>query len=79
MNLISKQSNHIKTTCSGIGVAILLIVVFSGMFGCQSKSDSSTEPGQSLGIASVPNLRDLGGFETNEGATVVRGDRKSVV
>ncbi len=37
------------------------------------KSNSSSEPGLSLGIASVPNLRDLGGYETNDGATVVRG------
>jgi len=73
MKLIRKQFNHIKTPCSCVTVAILLIVVFSGMIGCQSKSDSSTEPGQSLGIASVPNLRDLGGYETNDGATVVHG------
>ena len=33
----------------------------------------SSEPGLSLGIASVPNLRDLGGYETNDGATVVHG------
>jgi len=73
MKLIRKQFNHIKTPCSCVRVAILLIVVFSGMIGCQIKSDSSTEPGQSLGIASVPNLRDLGGYETNDGATVVHG------
>ena len=30
-------------------------------------------PGQSLGIASVPNLRDLGGYATDEGATVATG------
>ena len=30
-------------------------------------------PGRSLGIASVPNLRDLGGYETSDGATVTRG------
>jgi protein-tyrosine phosphatase len=30
-------------------------------------------PGQSLGIASVVNLRDLGGYQTNDGATVARG------
>jgi protein-tyrosine phosphatase len=29
--------------------------------------------GQSLGIASVPNLRDLGGYTTSDGATVARG------
>lgn len=30
-------------------------------------------PGQSLGIASVPNLRNLGGYKTENGATVARG------
>lgn len=39
----------------------------------QTASSSSSEPGQSLGIASVPNLRDLGGYKTNDGATVVHG------
>jgi protein-tyrosine phosphatase len=32
-----------------------------------------SEPGISLGIASVPNLRDLGGYKTKNGATVVHG------
>ncbi len=30
-------------------------------------------PGQSLGIASVPNLRDLGGYKTSDGAILARG------
>lgn len=30
-------------------------------------------PGQSLGIASVPNLRDIGGYQTRNGAVVRRG------
>jgi|GEM_PF-446886 len=32
-----------------------------------------TQTGQSLGIASVPNLRDLGGYQTGDGATVASG------
>lgn len=30
-------------------------------------------PGQSLGIASVPNLRDLGGYKTSDGSIVAKG------
>ena len=30
------------------------------------------EPGQSLGIASVPNLRDLGGYKNKDGKTVAQ-------
>jgi protein-tyrosine phosphatase len=32
-----------------------------------------TQTGQSLGIKSVPNLRDLGGYKTSDGATVAGG------
>jgi protein-tyrosine phosphatase len=31
------------------------------------------KPGESLGITSVPNLRDVGGYKTSDGATVARG------
>jgi protein-tyrosine phosphatase len=32
-----------------------------------------TLPGRSLGITSIPNLRDLGGYETTDGHTIVSG------
>ena len=64
----------------------LLLLVFSPMISCKNKQKSSdateettetkvilSEPGLSLGISSVPNLRDLGGYKTKGGATVVRG------
>ncbi len=37
--------------------------------------DSATgaQPGQSLGIASIPNLRDLGGYATSDGRSVKHG------
>jgi len=35
--------------------------------------DAKAMPGQSLGIASVSNLRDLGGYETKNGAIVAKG------
>jgi protein-tyrosine phosphatase len=41
--------------------------------GTAAKATTQVEPGQSLGIASVPNLRDLGGYKTSDGATVARG------
>lgn len=37
------------------------------------KSTTDEKPGQSLVIASVPNLRDLGSFKTTSGATVAKG------
>jgi len=36
-------------------------------------SATGTQPGQSLGIASIPNLRDLGGYETSDGKSIKRG------
>jgi hypothetical protein len=35
-------------------------------------SQAQLAPGQSLGIASVPNLRDIGGYTTRDGAVVRR-------
>jgi len=57
-------------------VFIFLILLVSSVF--ISCSDENTveiekEPGLSLGIASVPNLRDMGGYKTTDGSTIVGG------
>lgn len=53
---------------------VLLISLSVAVFiSCSSTSDNGPKPGQSLGIASIPNLRDMGGYKTSSGATVSRG------
>ncbi len=42
-------------------------------FSCSKESDNEIEPGQSLGIVSIPNLRDMGGYKTTNGNTIVKG------
>jgi len=66
MNYISK----LHTNC----MLVLLIVLSSIIFNsCSKESDNEPEPGQSLGIVSIPNLRDMGGYKTANGATIARG------
>ena len=57
-----------KLTLGGtLALAVLL--------GCSdvSQQRQETAHGRSLGIDSVPNLRDLGGYKTRDGATVAHG------
>lgn len=53
---------------------VFILIFTSSIFSsCSTMKNSEPEPGQSLGIASIPNLRDMGGYETANGATVARG------
>jgi len=51
--------------------AALLLCVLSGSAGAMAQA--AVAPGTSLGIASVPNLRDAGGYMTADGSLVRRG------
>jgi protein-tyrosine phosphatase len=58
-----------------INCLLIFLIGLSGisLSSCSKTTIDEPEPGQSLGIASVPNLRDLGGYKTSDGATVARG------
>ena len=38
-----------------------------------ASAENVASPGESLGIASIPNLRDLGGYQTSDGRTIASG------
>lgn len=56
-------------------VAMMVFSISCGQNATQkdAENESNLAPGQHLGIASVPNLRDVGGYTTRDGKTVARG------
>ena len=70
------RNDQRRTRHGGVAAAILSVVILAGITACGEPTATTVPPlapGRSLGIASVPNLRDLGGHETHDGATVARG------
>lgn len=65
-----------RRTLGILALLVFLVVEGSALDAFQAQTaarDANGAPGQSLGIASVPNLRDLGGYKTSKGATVASG------
>jgi protein-tyrosine phosphatase len=61
--------HKLQRTCLFVFLIGLSGIMFSS---CAKTCEDEPEPGQSLGIASIPNLRDVGGYKTKDGSTVVR-------
>jgi protein-tyrosine phosphatase len=61
--------------CAFLALLLLSVACTSD----QEESEAGVEPtsqmapGEALGIASVPNLRDLGGYQTTDGVSVAKG------
>jgi protein-tyrosine phosphatase len=83
--LASNSGSTTMTITIGKSCASATIVLFLGVSlptvsaiaqsdaGAAAEAATQASSGQSLGIASVPNLRDVGGYKTDDGATVARG------
>ncbi len=65
--------NYTNKLCANCIVALLILFASIAFSSCANVSENEQEPGQSLGISSIPNLRDMGGYKTANGATVASG------
>lgn len=52
---------------------VLLVSMFCNSYSKMVNNEIKKEPGLSLGITSVPNLRDMGGYKTTDGYTIAKG------
>jgi protein-tyrosine phosphatase len=56
-----------------IAIAVLTMSCLQNASQKDAQSENDIAPGQNLSIASVPNLRDVGGYTTKDGKMVARG------
>ncbi len=74
--MISMHSNHQVHLRAVFFAGVTLLVVspiLLGALDAPAREVIESQPGRSLGIASVPNLQDLGGYKTETGMTVAKG------
>ncbi len=64
--------NYIFVFLVGLSLSTVFAIAPSWI-GTTAKAATAAPPGQTLGIKSVPNLRDMGGYKTSDGATVANG------
>ena len=69
------MKNYANKLYSNFLLVFLILLAGIVISSCSKDDDNEPrpEPGQSLGIGSITNLRDLGGYKTANGATVARG------
>lgn len=65
--------NYTRKLCANYMLVLFIGLSSIILFSCSGNKEPKVKPGLSLGIASIPNLRDMGGYKTLDGATIVKG------